>query len=265
MKTAIIIPARYGSSRFPGKPLAKVLGKELLLHVHDCALKAAKEIGDTQIAVATEDSRIKDFCDQHGLNCVMTAEDCPSGTDRAKQAAEQLNEKPDFVVNLQGDLIIPSRFVKAMIADFLNDPETDIITPVTQLSWDALDDIRKAKQTLPFSGTTVTMDKGRYAFWFSKNIIPAIRKEDKLRAEDKMTSPIFRHLGMYGYKMPALERFVTLPEGTYEKLEGLEQLRALENGMKIRCVAVDYGNDPILPGIDSPEDLTRAEALINKS
>lgn len=263
MKTAIIIPARYGSTRFPGKPLAKINGKEMLLHVYGKALEAKESLTEQEltILVATEDERIAQFCADHDIACAMTSEDCASGTDRAKEAIETLKEQPDFIVNLQGDLIIPSSFVQALIADFTTNPDTDILTPVLQLSWDQLDQMREDKQSTPFSGTTVTMTPNRHAYWFSKNIIPAIRKEEQLRNEDEL-SPIYRHLGMYGYALDALKKYVTLPESTYEKIEGLEQLRALENGMRIRCVPVSYGDHPVLPGIDSPEDLKRTEALL---
>ena len=99
------------------------------------------------------------------------------------------------------------------------------------------------------------------AFWFSKNIIPAIRKEAALRAASDL-SPVYRHIGLYGYSYTALEKYVTLKPGIYEELEGLEQLRALENGMSIQCVTVDYKGRPSMSGIDSPEDLARAERLL---
>lgn len=263
MKVAIIIPARYGSARFPGKPLAKILGKEMLLHVYESAQKAAQNNTDISITVATEDARILAFCEEHSMACVETSEDCASGTDRVYEAAQSFSQKPDFIVNLQGDLIAPPHFIRSMIDDYTNNPNADIITPVTQLSWDDLDRLREAKKTTPFSGTTVVMDKDNGAMWFSKNIIPAIRKEEVLREKSDI-SPVFRHLGMYSYSYAALSKYIELAESTYEKLEGLEQLRALENGLKIRCVPVDYGDFPILPGIDSPEDIKRAEALLRK-
>jgi 3-deoxy-manno-octulosonate cytidylyltransferase (CMP-KDO synthetase) len=177
------------------------------------------------------------------------------------EALENSGTKADFIVNLQGDLIAPPHFIKALIETYKADKAADIVTPVVQLDWTALDKLRQAKAVTPFSGTTVTIDKDQYALWFSKNIIPALRKEEKLR-DLNPHSPVFRHIGMYGYSYNGLKKYVSLPHAHYEGLEGLEQLRALENGMKIKCVAIDYGAFPAFPGIDSPEDLARAEALL---
>lgn len=255
-RTAIIIPARYGSTRFPGKPLALLAGKTVLERVIDLARKGAG--ADTEIFVTTDDSRIAAEASRLHTPCLMTSPDCPTGTDRVMQAVSQIAKKPDLIINLQGDVpLTPPDFISALIAA----PSADIVTPVTQLSWNALDNLREDKETTPFSGTTVVMNADRQALWFSKNIIPAIRKETDLRQASGM-SPVFRHIGIYGYTYEALARYVTLPIGIYEELEGLEQLRALENGMTIRCVPVDYAGCPAMSGIDSPEDLARAEALL---
>jgi 3-deoxy-manno-octulosonate cytidylyltransferase (CMP-KDO synthetase) len=139
-----------------------------------------------------------------------------------------------------------------------------MVTPVTQMSWAQLDKLREDKLKTPFSGTTATFDeKTGVAFWFSKNIIPALRKEKELRGKSPL-SPVWRHIGIYGYSRKMLELFPTLPEGRFEKLEGLEQLRVLEHGYNIRCVPVDYAGRASMSGVDSPEDIARAEALISK-
>ncbi len=137
-----------------------------------------------------------------------------------------------------------------------------MITPVTQTSWEQLDTLRENKKTTPFSGTCAAFDQttGK-AFWFSKNIIPAIRKEETMRQEGSL-SPVFRHIGLYGYSYDMLKKYPTLPKGRFEKLEGLEQLRVIEAGYDIRCVPVDYKGRASMSGVDSPEDVTRAEALI---
>lgn len=258
MKTAIIIPARYGSTRFPGKPLAILKGKAILDHVYDIAKKAAD--ANTTIHVATDDDRIADHCRHNNIPFLMTSPDCATGTDRAMAAIKQLSDQPDFVINLQGDApLTPSDFVRALITEAEKNQDADIITPVTQLDWGELDTLREHKKTTPFSGTTATIDQTGRALWFSKNIIPAIRKENRA---DKL-SPVYRHIGLYGYKRSALEKYVTLPPSRYEELEGLEQLRALENGLKIQTVIVDYKGRPSMTGIDSPEDLKRAEELLS--
>lgn len=262
MKTAIIIPARYASTRLPGKPLAMIAGQTMLSRVVDIARAAASDMHDVQIVVATDDARITDHCDALGVKWVMTPSECPTGTDRVHAAVDQLEDKPDFIINLQGDApLTPPDFVASLIKSFADKP-TDVVTPVTQLSWEQLDRLREQKKVTPFSGTLAVFDQdsGR-AFWFSKNIIPAIRKEEKLRAMGPM-SPVYRHPGMYGYSRAMLATYTTLPEGRFEALEGLEQLRVIENGFEIRCVPVDYRGRPAMNGVDSPEDLARCEALL---
>ena len=264
VKTLVVIPARYGSTRFPGKPLAKIAGKEMLLRVYEIAKKGTKNT-DAHIVVATEDERIMQFCQEKGIECLMTSDKCKTGSDRICEAVQKLGEKPDFIINLQGDNpVCPPNFVAELIKTFEEDQSADLVTPVTQLNWDELDELRENKKVTPFSGTTCVVDKDNYAQWFSKNIIPAIRKEKELREKDAK-SPIIRHIGMYGYKYDALFKFSKLDEGQLEKLEGLEQLRFLENGMKIKVAKVDYGAfRGSMGGVDSPEDIKRAEELFKK-
>ncbi len=263
VKTLVVIPARYGSSRFPGKPLAKIAGKEMLLRVVDIAKKGTADT-DARIVVATEDQRIMDFCAQHGVECLMTSDACKTGSDRVCEAVKTLGVKPELIINLQGDNpVCPPWFIKELIQAFEADKTVDLVTPCTELSWEALDKLRESKKTTPFSGTTCIADKNDYALWFSKNIIPAIRKEADLR-EKNAKSPVLRHIGLYGYKYDSLFKFKELEESFYERLEGLEQLRFLENGMKIKIARVDYGAFEGMSGVDSPEDLKRAEALFEK-
>ena len=264
VKTLVVIPARYGSTRFPGKPLVKIAGREMLLRVVDIAKKGTMG-SDAKIVVATEDERILSFCEQHDVECIMTSDKCKTGTDRICEAVKKLDLKPDFIVNLQGDNpICPPSFVNELIKTFEENPDVDLVTPVTQLTWEELDELRENKKVTPFSGTTCIVDRDNYAKWFSKNIIPAIRKESDLK-EKSEKSPVYRHIGMYGYKYKSLFEFNELEEGVYEKLEGLEQLRFLENGMKIRVAKVDYGVlKGSVGGVDSPEDLKRAEEIFEK-
>jgi 3-deoxy-manno-octulosonate cytidylyltransferase (CMP-KDO synthetase) len=262
MKTALIIPARYGSSRFPGKPLAMLAGKTMLERVLDVARSASAGRDDIDILVATEDQRIFDHAESLGAQAVMTPDSCQTGTDRAFAALEQAGITPDVVLNLQGDApLTPPHFIRAMITAFEQTPMPDVVTPAVRLDWAQLDDLRRSKLTTPFSGTSVTVADDGYALWFSKNIIPAIRDEDKLRAADNL-SPVLRHIGLYAYKFSALKAYVTLPQSRYEKLEGLEQLRLLENGYRVKVVVLEADGTPIHGGIDSPEDLAAAEALL---
>lgn len=259
MNTSIIIPARYASTRFPGKPLALLAGKAVLAWVVEIAKSVVSQIPNVTYHVATDDDRIKSFCDENHIPVIMTASDFETGTDRVMAAVNTLPLKPDFIINLQGDApFTPADFVVNIINAYHQNPSADIVTPVVQLSWSELDDLRESKKLTPFSGTTTIVDKYNRALWFSKNIIPAIRKEDR----NKPFSPVYRHIGLYGYNRIALEKYITLEISPYEKLEGLEQLRALENGMSIQAVVVDYKGRPAMTGIDSPEDLIRAEALL---
>lgn len=261
MKIAIVIPARYGSSRFPGKPLAKIGGRTMLARVAHVARNAAQGIDNVSIFAATEDRRIADHCAEIGIPCYITSEEAPTGSDRALEAIEKSGQNFDFALNLQGDApFTPVPVVRAMIEAFKTDPNLEVVTPVHRLRWEDLDRLRESKKTTPFSGTTAIICKNGHALWFSKNIIPAIRKEDR----GQPFSPVHQHIGLYGFSVPTLKKFCALPAGVYETLEGLEQLRMLENGIKIKTVAVEAAPGLIQSGIDTPEDLARAEKLLQE-
>jgi 3-deoxy-manno-octulosonate cytidylyltransferase (CMP-KDO synthetase) len=262
MSIAIIIPARYESTRLPGKPLAMIAGKSMLERVYDIARNIAFQKQNIELLVATDDERILEHCNKHDINCVITSKECPSGSDRVLEAALSLDYEPEFIINLQGDApFIPEIAVLSVIEEWQKDNTHEVITPIVNLSWQQLDTLRENKQTTPFSGTTCIINASGRALWFSKNIIPAIRKEDQLRSSLEK-SPIYQHLGIYGFRTNILKRFVKLPQGHYEKLEGLEQLRLIENDIKIQTTTIDINIEKIQSGIDSPEDLKRAEALI---
>lgn len=251
----IVIPARMASKRFPGKPLAKIAGVSMLRRT----ARIAAHLEDADYVIATDHAEILAHCEAYKLPAVMTDPNLPSGSDRALAAANIYRPDADIIVNLQGDAPFTEPAHVEAVLKQLKENDIDIATPAIQLSWKALDRLREDKITTPFSGTTV-IEKEGLALWFSKVIIPAIRKEPALRQlNDK--SPVLRHVGLYGYRRTALERFTDMPQSEYEKLEGLEQLRALENGLRIGIVKV---NPPKIssPGIDTPEDLARAEALI---
>lgn len=263
-KIVIIIPARYGSSRFPGKPLATLAGTTMLERVYNIAKAAIKTHPFAKVFISTEDERIKTHAQTFGADVIMTSNQCKTGSDRALNACTQLNDLPDIVINFQGDApLTPPRFLQSIINTLINNTDIDVATPIVQMDWENLDSLRKRKKVNPFSGTTVITDKNANALWFSKNIIPSIRNEEKLRAEQKL-SPIYKHIGLYGYQFKALKKFVHLPTGHYESLEELEQLRMLENGMRIKTVEVSYNSFPSMSGVDTPEDLACAESLIKE-
>jgi 3-deoxy-manno-octulosonate cytidylyltransferase (CMP-KDO synthetase) len=264
MKTAIVIPARYASTRFPGKPLVKIGGRTMLERVVDIGRAAAKGLKDVRLLVATEDSRIDAHCKSIGVDCAMTPESCPTGSDRVLAAAEAAGNNFDFLISLQGDApFTPVEAVRTLIQTAQANPLLEVITPVVRLRWSELDALRQSKTKTPFSGTTAIVDAKGFAVWFSKTILPAIRGEDRMRKDDAF-SPVLQHLGLYGYRADILKRFVKLPQSPYEQLEGLEQLRFLENGITIRAVEIAVDAGLAQAGIDSPEDLTRAEALVKR-
>lgn len=260
MKTLIVIPARIGSTRFPAKPLHMIAGHSLVSRVADIAARVSAMRAVTDYVIATDDEAIVDHADAIGAPVLLTDPALPSGTDRALAAARAHGSGPDFILNLQGDApFTPPSYLGALI-DAAETGTADVVTPVVQLDWEALDTIREQKKREPFSGTSCIRRADGMALWFSKQIIPAIRKEDELRKKGPL-SPVWRHIGLYGFRMDALERFANLPVGHYEALEGLEQLRFLENGMTIEAVAVEPGTNAMW-GVDTPEDATFAEKLI---
>lgn len=264
MKLAIAIPARYASTRFPGKPLAMIAGKSMLQRVTEIATKAAEGLDNVFIFVATDDKRIADHANSLGVTCFNTPASCSTGSDRVLSAMRQLPEWPDFIINLQGDApFTPPAVIQRIFEEFKKNPKSEVITPVHQLSWMDLDRLRDAKTQTPFSGTTAAIDKNGRALWFSKNLLPAIRKEDALR-QTQLRSPVYQHIGLYGFRSDILEQFCKLDQGIYEELEGLEQLRMLENNIRIQTVTLDIEDGMIQSGVDSPEDVGRAEAHIKK-
>jgi 3-deoxy-manno-octulosonate cytidylyltransferase (CMP-KDO synthetase) len=216
-----------------------------------------------RVVVATDDTRISQFCADHTIDCVMTTTDLATGSDRARAAADALDPDRtefDYIINLQGDApFTPPAHIRA-VADGLLKEGADAATPYVQLSWDALDSLRTHKQDAPFSGTTLIEDSQGFAIWFSKTIIPALRKETALRAGNPL-SPIKRHVGLYGYRRQTLVDFAALLESHYEQLEGLEQLRLLEAGYRLACVKVDPPRIS-LGGIDERADIAWAERLL---
>ena len=260
MKTLIVIPSRYASTRFPQKPLHLIAGKSLLSRVAAIAAHCAASDENVSYVVATDHERIEAHAKAIGAPVVMTDPDLPSGTDRALAAAKLAAPDAEFVVNLQGDApFTPPSYISGIV-EAGRTSELDAVTPIVQMSWAALDEVRERKKETPFSGTSCIVNAQNEALWFSKNILPAIRKEDQLRATSDL-SPVWRHIGLYGYKRAALVRFVSLPEGHYERLEGLEQLRFLEHGMRIQAVKVDP-SPTAMWGIDTPQDAEHAEKLI---
>ena len=262
MKTLIVIPSRWASTRFPQKPLHQIAGQSLLARVAEIASICAASLDNVSYVIATDHEAIEAHAKEIGAPVVMTDPNLPSGTDRARAAADLAAPDAEFVGNLQGDApFTPPDYITAII-EVGRATQLDAVTPIVQMSWEDLDEVRARKLETPFSVTSCIVNAQDEALWFSKMVLPAIRKEEQLREQGPL-SPVWRHIGLYGYKRAALDRFVSLPEGHYEQLEGLEQLRFIENGMRIRAVKVPTKKSAMW-GIDTPHDAAHAETLIAK-
>jgi 3-deoxy-manno-octulosonate cytidylyltransferase (CMP-KDO synthetase) len=255
MKIAIVIPARYGSKRLPGKPMVAVAGLSLLERVWRIA-RAVK--GTSGVFVATDDPRVADHAASFGAEAVMTPADVATGTDRVRAALHLMADKPDAVINLQGDAVLtPPWVVQALVDEFLADPAVGMVTAAVRCSWRQLAELQELKTHSPTSGTTVTMDKFGRALYFSKQVIPF------LRTQTFETPPVHRHIGIYGYSAAVLDQLAALAQSPLEIAEQLEQLRALENGIPIKVAVVDY-KGRTHGSVDTPEDIPVVEEIISR-
>jgi 3-deoxy-manno-octulosonate cytidylyltransferase (CMP-KDO synthetase) len=254
METIVVIPARYGSSRFPGKPLAPVAGRSLLERVWRIA-QAVPSI--SRVLVATDDERIAAHVRSFGGVAVMTSPTCTNGSERVHEALRQITEKPSIVVNLQGDAVLmPPWVIGALVDEMRRDPSVQIATPAVNLSTAQYESMLKSKGQGIVSGTTVTFGASGDALYFSKGIIPFIRS-----APGGNQSPVFQHIGVYAYRPEALARYITLPVGKFEAVEQLEQMRAIEHGIPIRVVQVSMQGRTMW-SVDNPQDVARCEEII---
>jgi 3-deoxy-manno-octulosonate cytidylyltransferase (CMP-KDO synthetase) len=254
MDTIIVIPARYGSSRFPGKPLASIRGRSLLERVWRISKGVS---GVNEVVVATDDSRIAAHVQSFGGRAVMTSESCRNGSERVFEAIEKLGISPKIVVNMQGDAVLmPPWVIGALVEAMQKDPTIQIATPAVRLSKEQYESLAATKAAGITSGTTVTFSKSGDALYFSKGIIPFARKLPEGEP------PIFQHIGVYAYTSDSLKRYISLPVGMFEEMEQLEQLRALENGIPIRVVPVSFKGRTMW-SVDNPQDVARVEAIID--
>ncbi|MBR2637920.1 MAG: 3-deoxy-manno-octulosonate cytidylyltransferase [Bacteroidaceae bacterium] len=243
MKFVGIIPARYASTRFPGKPLAMLGGKTVIQRVYE----QVKGCFD-DLYVATDDERIADCVKGFGGNVVMTSEACNNGTERCLDAYTNLGIECDVIVNIQGDEpFIQRNQVESLMACF-DSEETDIATLVKPFEKE--DGLERLECP---NSPKVVMNSDGFAIYFSRSVIPYLRGVEKSEWLDKHT--FYKHLGIYAYRVDVLKNITTLPQSPMEKAESLEQLRWLENGYRIR---VGVTNIETI-GIDTPEDLERAK------
>ncbi len=260
MSVLIVIPARYASTRFPAKPLATLTGssgtsKSLIERSWDAAM-AVK--GIDRVVVATDDDRIRDAAESFGAEVVMTPESCANGTERCAAAYEVLGEHYDIVVNLQGDApLTPAWFVEDLIAGMNESPGHDVATPVLRCDGRALNGFLNDRKHGRVGGTTAVFSADKTAMYFSKEVIPYTEGE----FSDHDLTPVFHHVGVYAYRPNPLLSYQNLPTGALEKLEGLEQLRFMENGKRVLCVEVQSKGKQFWE-LNNPEDVSVIEKMM---
>ena len=243
MKFIGIIPARFASTRFPGKPLAMLGGKTVIQRVYEQATAILDEA-----YVATDDERIYQAVEQFGGRAIMTRTDHKSGTDRIEEAAEKIGTQADVIINIQGDEPFIQQSQIETLMHLFDDPTTQIGTLGKR--FETIEAVQN-----PNSPKIVT-DKRGFALYFSRSIIPYIRGKEQ--GEWLKHFPFLKHLGLYAYRREVLREITLLPQSPLEIAESLEQLRWLENGYRIRVGLTDVET----VGIDTPEDLQRAEAFL---
>lgn len=258
MSAVIFIPARYASTRYPGKPLVELKGatgeaKSLIQRSWEAA-KAVK--GADAVYVLTDDSRIAEAARGFGADVLMTSENARNGTERCAEGVAQLATAPDCVVNLQGDApLTPAWFVEALI-ERMADPAVRMATPILRCDAETLTNFVTDRQNGRVGGTTAVARADGTALYFSKEVLPFVGSLE--------TPPeVWHHVGVYAYRPEALEAYMSWPEGPLEKAEGLEQLRFLENGVPVTCVPVE-GKGRVFWELNNPVDVARIEGVLAK-
>ena len=262
MSTLIVIPARYASTRYPGKPLVELRGasgvaKSLIRRSWDAAMQVQ---GVARVVVATDDDRIRDAAAGFGAEVVMTSPDCQNGTERCAEAFVTLGGGFDVVVNLQGDApLTPPWFIEGLVAGLQAHPVAQVATPVLKTEGAALNGFLEDRRAGRVGGTTAVFGADHNALYFSKEVIPYTGQTFG-PADD---TPVFHHVGVYAYRPAALTAYPGWPMGPLERLEGLEQLRFLERGASVLCVEVDAKGRNFWE-LNNPADVPRIEAMLAK-
>jgi 3-deoxy-manno-octulosonate cytidylyltransferase (CMP-KDO synthetase) len=261
VNTVILIPARYASSRYPGKPLVALRGaggvaKPLIQRSVEAARKIA---GVDGVFVTTDDERIADACGRFGVGVIMTSPECRNGTERCAEALTQLHQ-PDLVINFQGDaLLTPNHFVEALIERMRRD-DVDVATPAMRLRREEVRTLQAEEAAGRVGGTTVVTDGAGRALYFSKRLIPHLPSG----ALDQTLSPVLLHVGVYAYRPTALAAYAQTPPTELEQLEGLEQLRFLVAGIPVAVVEVEP--PPFaLRELNNPEDVAPIEEALARA
>jgi 3-deoxy-manno-octulosonate cytidylyltransferase (CMP-KDO synthetase) len=259
MSVVVVIPARYASTRYPGKPLVELKGatgesRSLIRRSWDAACEVG---GVDRVVVATDDERIAEASRAFGAEVVMTPSSCSNGTERCAAALATLGD-PEVVVNLQGDApLTPPWFVEALVKAMKAEPEAKVATPVLRCDSHALTGFQEDRLAGRVGGTTAVFDLTGRALYFSKEVIPYTGR----RFADGETTPVFHHVGVYAYRPESLRMYADWPEGELERWEGLEQLRFMENGVPVRCVEVE-ARGRVFWELNNPVDVERIEKVL---
>ena len=261
MKAVIIIPARYGSTRYPGKPLVPLRTREGKKSLIQLSWEAANKVsGISEIYVATDDKRIEEHAVAFGAKVIQTSSKCKNGTERCAEAVSNARLEAEIIVNFQGDApLTPSWFVEEIIASLKADKSTDVATPVLRLDRKSYNLFFEDRKSDRVGGTTVVFNKDLYALYFSKELIPFFEIS---KIEQDKPIPCYHHVGVYAYRKNILREYLSWPESNLEKLEGLEQLRFLSENKKVKCVEVSSRGN-VFWELNNPEDVQRIEKVIS--
>ena len=261
MKAVIIIPARYGSTRYPGKPLVPLRTREGKKSLIQLSWEAANKVsGISEIYVATDDKRIEEHAVAFGAKVIRTSSKCKNGTERCAEAVSNARLEAEIIVNFQGDApLTPSWFVEEIIAGLKADKSTDMATPVLRLDRKSYNLFFEDRKSDRVGGTTVVFDKDMYALYFSKELIPFFEIS---KIEQDKPIPCYHHVGVYAYRKNILREYLSWPESNLEQLEGLEQLRFLSENKKVKCVEVSSRGN-VFWELNNPEDVQRIEKVIS--
>ncbi|MDJ0628435.1 MAG: manno-octulosonate cytidylyltransferase [Rhodobacter sp.] len=260
MSVLIVIPARYASTRYPGKPLVGLRGatgdsRSLIRRTWEVACKVE---GADRIVVATDDDRIAAASRAFGAETVMTSSDCVNGTERCAEALNALGGGFDIIVNLQGDApLTPVWFIEDLVSGLADHPTAEVATPVLRCDGRALNGFLEDRHAGRVGATTAVFTLDNRALYFSKEVIPFTTDV----YPDTDPTPVFHHVGVYAYRPSALAAYPLWPVGPLERLEGLEQLRFLEQAHPVLCVEVDARGRQFWE-LNNPEDVPRIEGIL---
>ena len=260
MSVAIVIPARFASKRYPGKPLVPLKGASgTSQSLIERSWRAACEVsGVDAVYVATDNGCIKDASEAFGAEVLMTSENCRNGTERCAEAADVLGNSHEIIVNLQGDApLTPAWFIEDLVAGLRADDAAGIATPVLRCDGAMLNDFLTDRKADRVGGTTAVFGAQNQALYFSKEVVPFTSKT----YDAAEPTPVFHHVGVYAYRAASLQAYPTWEIGPLEKLEGLEQLRFLENGHRILCVEVQAKGRQFWE-LNNPEDVPKLEEMM---